>query len=240
MDAAAAKVWADPDAPACCLLALGADRHPETEPLPGGGRHLVCLNWTLQTWIDEIRHDCGDVLHPRNVDRLGAALARLHNPDEYFHGQSGFSDIVLGLAAAWFDGNHVGRRPSTEEIAAGMIEAHLVAPPDDDERFSDSVARLVAEIARHEGYGRMPRVLKDLGMPPVRDAGWMGDMSTDPELFAIATAGFDDREADLDHLCGRYVADVAGQLAELPLKRTNPRPIAEQLLRFGQGLLERV
>lgn len=220
-DPAAAAVWTDPDAPAACLLTLGVDRHPETDP---GGR-LLCLNWRLDTWADEVRDDCGVDPHPVALARLGAALTLLTSPDEFYTSPAGFADVCQALAGDWFD-TDTAHPPTAEELAGGLAEAHLIAPPDPDEAFAPGVVRLVNATLRREGFARLPAVVRAFGVPPDPGVDWGADLSGDPDLAALAAAGADDREAGLAAAVRDRLAAVADYLARLPLRHTDPRAAA--------------
>lgn len=235
MTPAADSPWLDPDTPAVCLLALGVDRHPETDE---SGRHLLCLNWTLATWIDEITGEIGRPPHPRALSRFGAALGLLHNPDEYYHSVPGFHHICEGLAADWFD-TDTDHPLTTDEIVRGVIEAHMIHPPAEDEQFSPSVIHYINRTVRGDGFAKLPDMIKAFGIPTDRSVEWGHDLSGDPFLAEIAAAGDDDRQTELVDSTSDFLMELADQLERLPLRHLNSKAAADDIRRRIPNLPKR-
>lgn len=223
MDPEAATIWSDPDTPAVCLLALGVDRYPETD-----GSRLLCLNWLPETWRDEIRDECGRDPHPRCLTRLGAALGLLNNPDDYYATTSGFADVCSGLASDWFDSS-TDHLLNTDELLRGLVEAHLIHPPDDGEEFSLSVIRYVNWVVRNDGFAKLPDAFHAFGIPTDPQFDWGHDLSGDPDLAGIAAQGDQDRQDDLIASFHDYLSFVADRLEQLPLRHLNAKSIAADI-----------
>lgn len=226
MDQQAARIWGDPESPAVCLLTLGIDRYPETE-----AGHLLCLNWMPSTWRDEILHDTGAPPAQRCLDRLGAALGLLNNPDEFYRSVPGFRDVCSGLASDWFDSS-VDHHLTTDEIARGLIEAHMIHPPDEQlgEQFSPGVRRYVNVLARYEGFSRLPDIFKSFGIRADPGVDWGHDLSSDEELSSLATAGDDDRQQELTDSIASWMLDLADRLERLPLHTIkNAKSVADDI-----------
>lgn len=205
-------------------MTLGLDRY-------GGG----AINWVPDTWVHEIADDCGVVLPQRNRDRLSAACTLLQRPDEFYTSAASFTDIIQGLAAEWFD-THVWHPPTVHECTWGLIEAHLISPPDPGERFSPEIVRYVNMIVRNDGFRTFPRVLKTFGVPEEAGAQDRHDYSEDPELEAVTTIGSEERDNDL----ARFVADRLRELADrvllLPLENgRNIKVVVDRLRRAATG-----
>lgn len=227
MDELAGRVWGDPESPAVCLLALAIDRHWETD---GQGR-LLCMNWLPQTWHQEIVQDTGSEPHPRCLDRLGAALALCNNPDEYYHSVPGFRDICSGLASDWFD-SRVDQHLTTDELLRGLVEAHMIHPPHETEKFSPQVVRYVNMVARHDGFSKLPEPIKSFGIPADPGVDWGSDLSGDEELFDLAAGAEEDRQQDLMDSLSSFLLDLADRLARLPLKHIkNAKSVADDILK---------
>lgn len=205
MDRRAAKVWADADSPAVCLLTLGVDRYG-----------AAAINWTPQTWVQEIKDDTGVDLPPRNLDKLSAACVLLVHPHEFYRSPATFTDIVVGLAAEWFD-THVWHPPTAHECAWGLIEAHLLSPPDGGEKFSPEIVRYVHMLTREDGFPRLPGVFRTFGIGDDPELPPPHDYSADPDMAAVVAGGIEDRERDLSEWVATKLHDLASRLLDLPL-----------------------
>jgi hypothetical protein len=227
MDAEAALIWADPDTPALCLLTLGVDRNPETEP-SGDSKRVLCLNWGLDTWVDELTAENGSKPHPVAVARLGAALGLLSNPDDFYCSVAGFHDVVEGLSGDWFD-TATNNPTNTDEIARTLAEAFLISPPEPDEKFSPSVVRYVNMVARNDGFDKLPNSITAFGITQDQGVDWGPDLSGDPDLAAVAVSGAEDRGNELAASLRDYLLELADKLDRLPLRHLNSRAVAEQI-----------
>ena len=208
MDRAAAKVWADPDSPAVCLLALGVDRY-----------RAQAINWTPQTWVQEIKDDTGVDLPARSLDRLSAACVLLVHPHEFYRSPATFTDIVIGLAAEWFD-THTWHPPTAHECAWGLIEAHLIHPPENGETFSPEIVRYVHMLTRNDGFPQLPRVFGTFGIGEDDDLPQAHDYTDDPDMAAVVAGGIDGREKDLSEWVATKLHDLSARLLDLPLTNT--------------------
>lgn len=208
-DTAAARVWADPDAAAVCLVALGLDRYG-TE----------CLRWLPETWAAEIEADCGVPPHPRALSRLLAGCLVMTSPDEFYRTPEGFTDLVEALAGVWFD-PAVARPPSTAEVLLATLEAYLLDPPDESPPFSPEVNRYACLVAKNDGFPKLPDALRSFGFTPDPTVEADYDYAEDPDLFAAVAAAVEDREADLSAVAREYFSDLASQVDNLPLRHTN-------------------
>jgi hypothetical protein len=220
LDSRAAKVWSDVDAPAVCLLALGVDRY-------GVG----AVNWTPETWAHEIKDDAGVALPQRNSDKLSAACVMLVHAHEFRRSPATFNDVVCGLAAEWFD-TGVWHPPTAQECAWGLVEAHLLNPPDKGEEFSPEVVRYVNMLVRNDGFKSLPRVFRTFGIPEDASLPPPHDYSGDPDLAAADAEGTQALEQDLGSWLAEKMGDLAERLLVLPLHNPGDvRDVVEQLRR---------
>lgn len=205
MDRAATQVWADPDSPAVCLLTLGVDRYG-----------AEAINWAPPTWAQEIADDTGVALPQRNADRIGAACLLLAHPHEFYRSAASFTDVVTGLAAEWFD-TSVWHPPTAHECAWGLVEAHLLSPPENGERFSEEIVRYVNMLVREDGFHTVPSVFRTFGIPEDHSLPPPHDYSGDPEIAAVVEGGRAGREKDLSDWLGTKLHELAARLMDLPL-----------------------
>lgn len=219
MDGAAAKVWSDADSPAVCLLTLGVDRY-------GAG----AINWTPQTWVQEIQDDTGVALPPRGLDRLSAACVLLVHPHEFYRSPATFTDVIQGLAAEWFD-THTWHPPTAHECAWGLVEAHLIHPPENGEKFSPEIVRYVHMLTRNDGFPNLPGVFRTFGIGDDAELPPPHDYSGDPDTAAVVAGGVDGREKDLSEWVATKLHDLASRLIDLPLKNTKNVAAVAQTLR---------
>lgn len=223
MDHRAAEVWADEDTPAVCLLTLGLDRYG-----------VAAVNWAPQTWAQEIRDDAGVDLPRRNADRLAAACVLLVHPHDFYRSAATFTDIICGLAAEWFDTN-MWHPPTAHECAWGVIESHLLHPPEKGEEFSPEVVRYVNMLVRNDGFRTLPRVFRTFGVAEDHSLPPPNDYSADPEMDAVVSGGASGLEKDLSKWVMDKLTDLADRLMVLPLnRRGDVKSVVEQLRAAAQ------
>jgi hypothetical protein len=232
-------VWADADACATTLVALGLDRYAPKRP--DGSRdpdpERSPLLWAPATWLQEVHDDTGVAIPPRSLDRLMAACVVLTRPHEFYASESGFGDLVTALAGVYFEPG-VWHPPAPDEVLWALIEAHLLDPPEGpEERYSPGVVRYVNFLVREAGFTTLPDAFTHFGIPkdPTAWAGRSTDYPDDPEAAAAVAQSAADRERDLDADTADRVRVLAAQLAALPISN-DPRPVAAELAAYAETL----
>jgi hypothetical protein len=229
MDTAAAAVWTDSDAPALCLVALGLDRYGSSLNEDDSGTSPI--NWTPATWEAEIVDDCGVGLHPTSAHRLFAGLSLLSCPDDFYRTAPGFHTIAEGLVSDYFDENTT-HPLSIGEIIWAVFQAAMLHPKG---TFSPTVSAYVHRICVSDGLPGVPSVLKSFGITPDPSIKPQADLSADPDLSSLTSQSSDDLQSDVNNWLKDRVLDLADRIEKLPLRHTDPRPIAADLRKhFGR------
>ncbi len=234
MDTAAAAVWADPDTPALCLVALGLDRFLPRDPrgtvADGDGSPI---NWTPQTWAAEIEAECGVRVGHDVAHRLAAGLALLHSPDEFYHTAPGFHTVAEALVSDRFD--TTSTHPlSAAETAWAVIQAYTISPPKSGGGFSRVVSGLVHRICRADGYATVPPALITFGI--AADPKLAPPTPADEPAAAEAVAGSQaDLVAAFEAWIKARLLDLADRVENLPLRHSDPKPVAADLRRLSGG-----
>lgn len=222
----AASVFADPDAYATCLLAVGIDRFGAD-----------CLNWAPQTWSHECLAEFGVELPSRNLDRIAGACVVLTSPDEFYRSAAGFNDVAQAIAGDWFDPD-VWHPPTTAECLWAAVEAYMLDPPDADDReprFSAEIVAYVNAIAREEGFRSLPKEFAAFGIPDDPNSP-PPDYTADPVLFAASESGAQGKAEDLSGWLSDRVRDLADRLRQLTLGSGRGEAVAAELERtLGQS-----
>jgi len=201
-----ARVFTDPESFATCLLAVGLDHFGS------------CVNWTPQTWVDEVRDTFRVDMHPRNLDRVMGMCQVLSSPDEFYVSEAGFNDIVQAIASEWFSPT-TWHPPTTAECLWACVETFLIDPPDNRStpRFSPDVMSYITQIARNEGFHSLPQVFTAFGVIEDKSVYAPYDYSEDASLVQAAMKGAQFREEDLDGWLAGELREYTTQLEKLPL-----------------------
>lgn len=197
--------WVDPNSFATTLVTMFVDTY--------GTDGFV---WDPETIAMELRDDFNVELPAPNFSRLMTAI-KLLTTDEFYQNLRDFVEycnILSGSTAGTFDPADV------DEIAWGITEAMLLAPPepDDDEPFHPEILAYIGEMTKREGLINPPDILR-IG---TRDDDALSKVQSgftdDPTLFGAIWAVEDGQTQEINELVKGRLRMLVQQLESLPLK----------------------
>lgn len=210
---AAVKTFlADEETFATTLLAIFVDKYGTTADPEDPNDDVGPFGWHPTTRRMELEQDFGVELPVVNADKLNIAIS-IVTSDAFYQQVSRFVECcnVLNntpLAFGVFD------RADADECAWGIIEAMLIAPPAEDEPFSEEIRYYIGKVLRDEGIKTPPDVLKiGLWDQPADYAG----MSTDtPELFQAEFEVQADESKEIEEMLKTRIRVLMEQLESVP------------------------
>lgn len=211
------KVWAGEDTYATTLLTLFVDTYGTDG-----------ISWDPETIILEIYDDFGVQISQGNLDKLMTAIT-LISSDAFYKSLPDFVAFCNVLNDDLYD-PETWDPADAADVAWGITEAALLAPPDEDEPFTDEIRSYIAAVLDAEGIMQPPDILR----LAIRDADQLvavqNDFSDDVQMFE-AIYKF---EQDKTDAINRYVQDslksLSGQLTALPLRSGNASNAVQRLL----------
>lgn len=212
------EAWTGEDTFATSLLLLTIDTYG-TE----------ALHWDFRTLKMEIEDDFQLVLPQPNFDRLMTAINLLRT-DDFFRSLPDF--------IAWcniLDGDQYDPRvfdpADAQEMAWGITEAMVIAPPDEDdeEPFTDEIRAYIGAVLDEEGITHPPDILRlALRDDPAQHVS--EDFTDDPEMFgAVYELEQSKTQAITDYLRARLQL-LAQQLQSLPLRTGDTAGVLQRVL----------
>lgn len=195
----------DPETYATTLIVFIIDRYG-TE----------ALTWTPETIRMQINDDFGIRLPRGILDKIMAAIMLL-TTDSFYQEPAAFIQICNILSGDTFD-PEVFDPADSYEMAWGITEATLLAPPEDAENaFSEDVRAYIGYQTSAEGIADPPDILA-IGIRPVDKHDPNAVFADDPEIY---NAFSDKREADrslITDMLRANMQELLGQLESLPLE----------------------
>lgn len=211
-------VWGSDDAHAATLLTLGVDRY---------GADAV--GWEPETWRHEVAADCGVELPDGNLNRLMSACLHLREPDAFYQQPARFELLCrMFHSVPGFRAQYEGHADLTD-VAWGCLEAVVLHPP--DHPWSAAVTAYVRAACLDAGVETPPSLLGRLGLKIVIPPGETLDPS-DPTHATVA-AGRHAASAEVADAVRDGCARLARQLAALPLRHGDAKPLAAKLTKLA-------
>lgn len=203
-----AALLQDEDVFATTLLAIVIDAYG-TEVLGPAE-----TGWTPETLRLELQDDFDVVVPDANMDKLVAGIALLTS-DDFYKRTPRFVQLCNALSgsemSARFD------KADAAECAWGMTEAMLLAPPEEDEPFSDEIRHYLGQILDEEGIADPPDLLRLAIRDRVPADVAVADLPTeDPSSFAASYRARADRKQEIQEMLEENVEAMLSQLASLP------------------------
>jgi hypothetical protein len=198
--AQAAKWLADPDAFTTTLLTVLIEAY---------GTEAIA--WAPETILMELQDDFNVQLPKVNMDKLVVGISLLTS-DDFYRRPSRFVQMCNVLAgselSAAFD------RADAVELAWGMTEAVLLAPPepDDENPFSNEIRAYIGQVLAEEGVHNPPDLLQ-LGISPHQYGSGGGLDAEDPEMFAAQYGIRADRSAEIKEMLEDNLQELLQQVA---------------------------
>lgn len=185
------------------------------------------FEWAPDTIEAEINDDF-DIRIPRpNMDRIMAGI-NLITTDSFYKSLPDFVNFCNVLAGDSYDPQLWDPADPTE-IAWGITETALLAPPedDDDAPFSEEITAYIGETLNDYGILTPPNVLK----LALRDSDPLpfvvGEFSDDPIMFHSIYQLEAEKTADIDKSVTNGLLALIVQLESLPLRNGSAKNIAD-------------
>ena len=213
----ARSILVDTDTHALPLLTLFLDRYTTDG-----------LYWDPQTIEMEIEDDFQIQLPPVNFDKLMAAITVL-TTDDFFWSLPDF----IHLCNIFSNDTHSPETfdpADSSEIAWGIVEAMLIAAPEDENPFKPEIIGYISETMRNEGIINPPDVLK----VAQQDPGYRQpeNFSDDPVMFEMIYKFAQQKTEDVEAYVKNNLRGLVDQMSKLPLVNGNVDDITGKMKKF--------
>ncbi len=211
------EAWTSRETFATVLLTLFLDRFG-TE----------ALEWDPSTIALEIEEEFNVDLSQMSFDKLMAAIQIL-TTDKFFKSLPDFIAFCNVLGGDTYNPS-VFDPADAEEVAWGITEAILIAPPEDNELepFSDEIRGYIGGVLDQEGIINAPDVLR-IALRKARISPSIEDFSDDPEMFAAIYDVEAGKTEDINQTILTKTQILAAQLAALQLDNGTTKQMAKML-----------
>lgn len=187
---------------------------------------LEFLNWTPETIRIEVREELGIELPPTAIDKIMAAIMLL-TTDQFFKHVPTFIHICNVLSGNSFDPTVFDPADSLE-MAWGITEATLIAPPEEDEPFSEEIRAYMGYQLAEEGFQTAPDVLGIAIMPAViNDPNSI--FASDPEIYQAFHEKKTLDQNNIISLLKENLQELLDQLQLLPLSKGSTQELVTKL-----------
>jgi hypothetical protein len=186
------------------------------------------FSWAPEVLLMELEDDLGAPLDPLLFDRLMAGIFLIMN-DRFYKSLPDFIELCLVMSGASFDPS-VFQPADSDDCAWGITEALLLAPPDEEEPFTNEIRSYIGYVTQMEGIITPPDILRIA----MRDEDTLGKVqagfSDDPELSQAIWSVEASKTEDINSLVKERLQLLVQQLANLRLKHGNTTDVAKKLL----------
>lgn len=191
------------------------------------------FTWAPETLLMELEDDLGTSLDPLLYDRLMAGISIIVT-DRFYKSLPDFIEMCLVLSGASFDPS-VFQPADSDDCAWGITEALLLAPPDEENPFSDEIRGYIGYVTQMEGIITPPDILR-IG---TRDEDVLSKVqsgfSDDPEMSQAIWQAEASKTEDINSLVKERLFLLIQQLSSLRLKHGETGDVAKRLLRNLQS-----
>jgi hypothetical protein len=177
--------------------------------------------WDVATLILELEERTGAQLSLASRNRAMAGLVLVNSDpaiaELFYRRVSKFIQLCNALTDGVFE-PRVFDPADVDEIAWGVTEAMLLAPPheDDPNPFADEIVRYIGEACRREGLLQAPDIL-GLGLREDRPLEKVHEnFADDPVMFEAIAGMADNKSKDIDEFIYRELDRLVQQLRSLP------------------------
>lgn len=211
------EAWTSRETFATVLLTLFLDRFG-----------MEALEWDPSTIALEIEEEFDVHLSQLSLDKLFTAIHVL-TTDRFFKSLPDFIAFCNVFGGDTYN-PEVFDPADAEEVAWGITEALLIAPPEDNEPepFSDEIRAYIGGVLDKEGILNAPDVLR-IALRKARVSPAIGDFSDDPEMFNAIYDVEAGKTADINQTIQTKTQILAAQLAALQLTNGNAKQVAQML-----------
>jgi hypothetical protein len=211
------EAWTSRETFASVLLTLFLDRFG-TE----------ALEWEASTIALEIEEEFDVDLSRLSFDKLMVAVQIL-TTDRFHKSLPDFIEFCNVLNGDIYDPNTFDPADA-EDVAWGITEALLIAPPDDDdpEPFTAEIRAYIGAVLDQEGIINAPDILR-IALRKARVSPAIGDFSDDPEMFSAIYEVEAGKTEEINQTIRTKTQILAAQLAALHLTNGNTQSVAKLL-----------
>lgn len=211
------EAWTSRETFATVLLTLFLDRFG-TE----------ALEWDPSTIALEIEEEFDVHLSQMSLDKLMTAIHVL-TTDRFFKSLPDFIAFCNVFGGDTYNPG-VFDPADAEDVAWGITEAMLIAPPEDNEPepFSDEIRGYIGGVLDKEGIINAPDVLR-IALRKARISPSIGDFSDDPEMFSAIYDVEAGKTEDINQTIKTKTQILAAQLAALQLTNGTTKQVAKML-----------
>lgn len=185
------------------------------------------FTWAPETLLMELEDDLGMSLDPLLYDRLMAGISIIVT-DRFYKSLPDFIEMCLVLSGASFDPS-VFQPADSDDCAWGITEALLLAPPDEENPFSDEIRGYIGYVTQMEGIITPPDILR-IG---TRDEDVLSKVqsgfSDDPEMSQAIWQAEASKTEDINSLVKERLFLLIQQLSSLRLKHGETGDVAKRL-----------
>lgn len=185
--------------------------------------------WDAEALVMQIERDFNIKLPHANGDRIMAGIALLTS-DDFYKSVPDFINICNVLAGDTYDPRSWDPADAGE-IAWGITEALLLAPPDDndEEPFVPEILGYIGKVLDAEGIVHPPDVLK-IAVRESDMAARVNQYSDDPEMFDAIYDLETAKTEDINNTVSAALQLLAQQLDSLPLRNGTTKGVVQQML----------
>lgn len=211
------EAWTSRETFATVLLTLFLDRFG-----------MEALEWDPSTITLEIEEEFDVELPALALDKLMVAI-KILTSDRFHKSLPDFIAFCNVLGGEPYDPNTFDPA-DTEEVAWGITEGMLIAPPDeqDTEPFSDEIRAYIGGVLDAEGILNAPDVLR-IALRKARVSPSLDDYSDDPEMFSAIYDVEANKTDEINRTIRTKTKILAAQLAALNLQNGNTQQVAKML-----------
>jgi len=191
------------------------------------------LQWDPATIAMEIEDEFKVELSQQAMDKLMAAV-QLLTTDRFFKNLPDFINFCNILDGDTYN-PEMWDPADAEEVAWGITEAMLIAPPDDEdeEPFSNEIRAYIGAVLDSEGIINPPDILR-IALRAARVSPSVGDFSDDPAMFNAIYDMEEGKKEDINQAIVMKTKLLAAQLAALSLENGKTQEVANMLERALQ------
>lgn len=189
---------------------------------------MEALEWDPSTITLEIEEEFDVELPALALDKLMVAI-KILTSDRFHKSLPDFIAFCNVLGGEPYDPNTFDPA-DTEEVAWGITEGMLIAPPDeqDTEPFSDEIRAYIGGVLDAEGILNAPDVLR-IALRKARVSPSLDDYSDDPEMFSAIYDVEANKTDEINRTIRTKTKILAAQLAALNLQNGNTQQVAKML-----------
>lgn len=188
------------------------------------------FNWDPETLRTELNDDFRIKIPDANFDRLMAAI-NLLTTDDFYKSLPDFINYCNVLCGDTYD-PQTWDPADAAEIAWGITETLLIAPPDenDEHPFTDEILAYIAKALEQEGIITPPDILKIAARDIDTATVVSTEYSDDPAMYS-AIYGFEAAKTDSINAAVRNnLQQLSAQLDALQLRNGSTSDVVQQML----------